>query len=70
MKLRPETIAANRARHAREYPNYTLAPDPYQPQLDLRPARYADLCPRCRCTHMSAADAEHCRQANMQREQD
>lgn len=78
MKLKPETLAAHRAKHARErrYPQHTLAPDANQPELDLRPSighnirRYADLCPRCRCVHTSAADAEHCRQANAQREQD
>jgi hypothetical protein len=81
MRLNPATIAANRSRHARErrYPAHTLAPDPHQPELELRPQspsighnsrRFADVCPRCRCVHTSAADAEHCRQANAQREQD
>jgi hypothetical protein len=78
MKLRPETIAAHRSRHARQphYPTSTLAPDPHQPQLDLRPSighnsrRFADCCPRCKCVHSGPTDAEHCRQANAQREQE
>lgn len=77
MRLKPETIAAHQARHQRErrYPAHTLAPDPNQGDLDLRPMpcptarRFMDMCPRCRCFHSTAADAEHCRQANAQREQ-
>lgn len=61
-----------------QYPAHTLAPDPRQPELDLRPQRkppcptrrmFADMCPRCRCVHTSQADALACRQANLQREQ-
>jgi len=73
MKLRPDTIAAHRARHS--YPPHTLAPDTHQRELDLRPQRcptvrrFADMCPRCKGIHTSPADAEHCRQANAQHEQ-
>ena len=66
MKLSQDTLA----RHAQRtrYPEHTLAPDPRQPELKLRPMR-ADNCTRCKGLHFTAADAEHCRQANMQREQ-
>lgn len=39
MKLKPETIAAHRQRHARawRYPAHTLAPDPHQAELNLQP---------------------------------
>jgi hypothetical protein len=77
MKLRPETIAAHQSRHQRErrYPPHTLAADPHQPELELRPQRcptarrFADVCPRCKGIHTSSADAEHCRQANANHEQ-
>ena len=61
MKLKPETIAAHRQRHQRE---------PRQLELPLPGARrFADMCPRCHSLHMCSADAERCRQANAQREQ-
>ena len=78
MRLKPETMAAHRQRHQHReprYPQHTLAPDPHQSELDLRPQRcptarrFADMCPRCKGIHTSAADAEHCRQANAQHEQ-
>ena len=69
MRLRPETIAAHQARHARErrYPQHTLAPDPDQRELELRPMPcptrklLADNCPRCGSVHLSRAEATACR---------
>lgn len=64
MRLKPETIAAHQARHARE-----RRPRQLDLPLEPHPRRLADTCPRCHCVHSGAAEAEHCRQANMQREQ-
>lgn len=73
MRLNPDTLRAHRART--RYPPHTLAPDPHQLELSLRPMpcptrrRFMDVCPRCRCLHSSPADAANCRQANADREQ-
>lgn len=68
MKLKPETIAAHRAQHNREkrYPDHTLAPDPHQPELDLRPNA---VCNRCGDVHDSPVTLKKCEQANEQHEQ-
>ena len=48
MRLSPETIAAHRARHARErrYPVHNLAPDPREPELPLQPGCGCADCKR------------------------
>lgn len=65
MKLKPETIAANRARHQRE-PRQLELP---LPGIGHNSRRLADMCPRCKSLHMCQAEVERCRQANAQREQ-
>lgn len=71
MRLSPETIAAHRAKHAREtrYPQHTLAPDPHQRDLPLQPPCptrkiLADSCPSCGSIHTSRAEAFACRDGN------
>jgi len=63
--LKPETIAANKARQ--RYPITTLAPDPEQSELQLTPRercptakRFADMCPRCHCVHVSDESRNAC----------
>jgi hypothetical protein len=66
MRLKPETLAAHRARHDRREPRQLELP---LPSVGHNSRRYADICPRCRCVHTNEQEAEHCRQANAQREQ-
>lgn len=69
MRLQPETLAAHRARHQRErrYPPHTLAPDPEQKELDLRPPPcptrklLADNCRYCGSVHFNPAEISACR---------
>jgi len=68
MKLNPQTLAAHHARHQREkrYPAHTLAPDPQQPELDLRPNA---VCNRCGDVHDGSKASRRCEQAAAQLEQ-
>lgn len=61
MKLSPETLNAHRQRHARatRYPVHTLAPDPHQPELKLKP-RLADNCPHCGSVHTQPEQRQQC----------
>lgn len=66
MRLTPET----RQRHARQprYQQHTLAPDPQQPELELRPLsefrstarRFADTCRNCGSVHTTRAEDTAC----------
>lgn len=52
------------------YPPNTLAPDPHQLELNLRPMRrFSDQCPRCRCQHDSKEAVQACQSLVAQREQ-
>ena len=65
MTLKPDTIAANRARQW--YGAHTLAPDPEQGELQLSPRErcetrrmLADMCPRCHSLHLTTEARRSC----------
>lgn len=66
MKLKPETRAAHRQRT--QYPPHTLAPDPHQMELNLRPCptvrRMADVCPHCHSVHLTLEERRACMAGN------
>lgn len=75
MRLTPETLAAHRQRHQRErsYPPHTLAPDPHQSELDLRPMPKAERrdipfqwtgCPLCGRPHPTIESTNACKGRN------